>query len=138
MLLRKLWDVLSIPILALVDADPYGIEIMCIYKFGSKSLSHEASYLTCPYIKWIGILPRDIDQLNIGEDSLIPFTNSDMKKAKDLMQRSYIISNPELSEQLNVLVELGKKAEIECLDYFSRSFITDIYLPRKIRTGDWI
>lgn len=26
---------LNIPILALVDANPYGIEIMCVYRFGS-------------------------------------------------------------------------------------------------------
>ncbi|KAG8567349.1 hypothetical protein GDO81_013586, partial [Engystomops pustulosus] len=32
---RKLWDVFQIPIFILVDADPYGIEIMCIYKYGS-------------------------------------------------------------------------------------------------------
>ncbi|XP_049832715.1 meiotic recombination protein SPO11-like [Schistocerca gregaria] len=33
--LRRLWDSLRLPVLALVDADPYGIEIMCVYRFGS-------------------------------------------------------------------------------------------------------
>ncbi|XP_038658854.1 meiotic recombination protein SPO11 isoform X3 [Scyliorhinus canicula] len=35
LMLRKLWDVLHIPVFALMDADPHGIEIMCIYKYGS-------------------------------------------------------------------------------------------------------
>ncbi|RWS23644.1 meiotic recombination protein SPO11-like protein, partial [Leptotrombidium deliense] len=30
-----LWHFLELPILALVDADPFGIEILCIYKYGS-------------------------------------------------------------------------------------------------------
>ncbi|XP_077314620.1 meiotic recombination protein SPO11 isoform X2 [Lithobates pipiens] len=32
---RKLWDTFQIPIFTLVDGDPHGIEIMCIYKYGS-------------------------------------------------------------------------------------------------------
>ncbi|XP_056404942.1 meiotic recombination protein SPO11 isoform X2 [Hyla sarda] len=32
---RKMWDTFQIPIFTLVDADPHGIEIMCIYKYGS-------------------------------------------------------------------------------------------------------
>ncbi|XP_078508115.1 meiotic recombination protein SPO11 isoform X12 [Lissotriton helveticus] len=35
LLIRKLWDTFHIPIFTLVDADPHGIEIMCIYKYGS-------------------------------------------------------------------------------------------------------
>ena len=38
MMIHKLWSTLTIPVLALVDADPYGVEILCIYKFGSKVL----------------------------------------------------------------------------------------------------
>lgn len=33
--LRKLTDHLNLPVYALVDADPYGIEIMCVYRYGS-------------------------------------------------------------------------------------------------------
>ncbi|RXN05540.1 meiotic recombination SPO11 [Labeo rohita] len=35
LMVRKLWDTLHVPVFALVDADPHGIEIMCIYKYGS-------------------------------------------------------------------------------------------------------
>ncbi|KAL4236140.1 endodeoxyribonuclease [Mactra antiquata] len=59
-LLRTLWNMFAIPILVLVDADPHGIEIMAVYKFGSKSLSYDTDYLAVPSIKWLGILPSDI------------------------------------------------------------------------------
>jgi meiotic recombination protein SPO11 len=32
---KQLSRKLNIPILALVDANPFGIEIMCVYRFGS-------------------------------------------------------------------------------------------------------
>lgn len=35
MLINKLNKNLKLPILALVDADPFGIAIMCVYRFGS-------------------------------------------------------------------------------------------------------
>ncbi|XP_040132477.1 meiotic recombination protein SPO11 isoform X5 [Ictidomys tridecemlineatus] len=36
LLVKKLWDSFHIPVFTLVDADPHGIEIMCIYKYGSR------------------------------------------------------------------------------------------------------
>lgn len=40
----------NIPILALVDANPYGIEIMCVYRFGS-SVRNIFKYLLVNYNK---------------------------------------------------------------------------------------
>lgn len=34
--LRRLWDELQLPALALVDADPHGISILAVYRFGSQ------------------------------------------------------------------------------------------------------
>jgi len=138
MLVRKLWQELHIPILALVDADPHGIEIMCVYRFGSKALSHEASYLTCPVIRWLGVLPKDVNEVNIKEDQLIKLSDNDRKKANDMIKRTYISSNPAILDQMKLMLEKGFKAEIECFDSISRSFLTDIYLPHKIKNGDWI
>lgn len=138
MLLRKLWDALHIPVLALVDADPHGIEIMCIYKYGSKSLSHEASNLTCPAMKWLGVQPKDIDLVKIADTFLIPLSDADKKKANDLLKRNYILQQPHIVTQIELLLSRGLKAEIEYLDSISHSFMTDIYLPHKIRNGDWL
>lgn len=35
LMLRRIWEELQLPIFALMDADPHGIEIMCVYRFGS-------------------------------------------------------------------------------------------------------
>lgn len=35
LLLKKISDWTHVPIYGLMDADPHGIEIFCVYKFGS-------------------------------------------------------------------------------------------------------
>ncbi|XP_051913115.1 meiotic recombination protein SPO11 isoform X2 [Hippocampus zosterae] len=62
LMVRKLWDVLHVPIFTLVDADPHGIEIMCIYKYGSVAMSFEAQSLTIPNVMWLGLLPSDLER----------------------------------------------------------------------------
>ncbi|XP_059834708.1 meiotic recombination protein SPO11 isoform X2 [Hypanus sabinus] len=94
LMVRKLWDTLQIPIFALVDADPHGIEIMCIYKYGSMSMSFDAHNLTVPIISWLGLLPSDIQRLNIPKEVLIPLTENDMNKLTKLQKRPYIGCQP--------------------------------------------
>ncbi|GBO34222.1 Meiotic recombination protein SPO11, partial [Araneus ventricosus] len=61
-MLRKLWDLLKIPILGLMDADPYGIEILSIYKYGSMAMSFDVEKLAMPELRWLGLLPSDIQR----------------------------------------------------------------------------
>ncbi|XP_027893487.1 meiotic recombination protein SPO11 isoform X2 [Xiphophorus couchianus] len=104
LMVRKLWDTLHIPIFALVDADPHGIEIMCIYKYGSVSMSFEAHSLTVPSVMWLGLLPSDLQRLRVPEDSLIPLTKTDENKLNSLLKRPYLTSQPDWCKE-GVLVD---------------------------------
>ena len=53
-LLKKIATDLQKPMYILVDADPHGIEIMCVYKFGSLQMIHSAEQLAISNIEWIG------------------------------------------------------------------------------------
>lgn len=44
---RKLWDDLKLPPLALVDADPHGVSIMAVYRFGSQVLDDSRKSWSC-------------------------------------------------------------------------------------------
>ncbi|ROV92493.1 hypothetical protein VSDG_06714 [Cytospora chrysosperma] len=48
-----------IPILCVVDCDPYGVDIMRTYKYGSRSLGHEEN-ATVPGLQWLGVKMEDI------------------------------------------------------------------------------
>ncbi|KAL9979927.1 hypothetical protein ACROYT_G008447 [Oculina patagonica] len=138
MMVRRLWCTLQIPILALMDADPHGIEILSVYKFGSKALSFDAHSLTVPVIKWLGVLPSDINRLSISHDKLIPLTDRDKCKARELLERAYIKSQGAWEQEIRTMLSLGHKAEIQALSSISFVFLTDTYLPVKIKRGRWI
>lgn len=55
-----IWQFLRIPIFCLVDGDPHGIEIMCVYRFGSLSTAYDNQNLACPPMRWLGMFPSDL------------------------------------------------------------------------------
>ncbi|XP_010211128.1 PREDICTED: meiotic recombination protein SPO11 [Tinamus guttatus] len=138
LLVRKLWDTFQIPIFTLMDADPHGIEIMCIYKYGSVSMSFEAHHLTVPSIKWLGLLPSDLQRLNICKDALIPFTQQDQKKLASIQKRPYVARQPVLRRELEIMAASKMKAEIQVLTSLSSDYLSRVYLPNKLQFGGWI
>uniref|UniRef100_A0A8C3JIU0 DNA topoisomerase (ATP-hydrolyzing) n=1 Tax=Calidris pygmaea TaxID=425635 RepID=A0A8C3JIU0_9CHAR len=138
LLVRKLWDTFQLPIFTLMDADPHGVEIMCIYKYGSVSMSFEAHHLTVPSIKWLGLLPSDLERLNIRKDALIPFTKRDQSKLASIQKRPYIACQPTWKKELEIMAASKLKAEIQVLTSLSSDYLSRVYLPNKLQFGGWL
>ncbi|XP_026520640.1 meiotic recombination protein SPO11 [Notechis scutatus] len=138
LLVRKLWDTCHVPIFALMDADPHGIEIMSIYKYGSVSMSFEAHRLTVPAVRWLGLLPSDVYRLNVPMSALIPLTKEDQSKLTALQARPYIAHESAWKKELDIMETSKMKAEIQALTSFSTDYLSRIYLPNKLQFGGWI
>ncbi|XP_073928524.1 meiotic recombination protein SPO11 isoform X3 [Castor canadensis] len=138
LLVKRLWDAFHIPVFTLVDADPHGIEIMCIYKYGSMSMSFEAHNLTVPAIRWLGLLPSDIKRLNIPKDSLIPLTKHDQMKLHSILKRPYVNCQPFWRKEMEMMADSKLKAEIQALTFLSSDYLSRVYLPNKLKFGGWI
>eukprot|EP00501_MAST-03F_sp_TOSAG23-6_P000127 GSMAST32.ASY1.ANO1.129.1 assembled CDS len=123
--LRKIHDELHLPILGLFDADPYGLKILSVYGAGSRSMSYDSASLATPGIKWLG-------------QCRLPMTDADIKAGKDMLEDPLISSNPAWHKELKLMVKSKMKAEIQALSAFGFQYLTEEYLPRKIREGDWI
>lgn len=54
--------IFSVPILALVDADPFGLDILSVYKYGSRAMQHENDKLAARRIKWLGLWASELEQ----------------------------------------------------------------------------
>uniref|UniRef100_A0A8C9SCS8 DNA topoisomerase (ATP-hydrolyzing) n=1 Tax=Scleropages formosus TaxID=113540 RepID=A0A8C9SCS8_SCLFO len=140
LMVRKLWDTLHIPVFVLVDADPHGTALpslhLMILKTGS--MSFEAQNLTVPSVKWLGLLPTDIERLRVPKDALIPFTKKDESKLSSLLKRPYAATQPAWRREMELMQKWKQKAEIQCLTSFAPDFLTRVYLPNKLRYGGWI
>ncbi|XP_036989523.2 meiotic recombination protein SPO11 isoform X1 [Artibeus jamaicensis] len=138
LLVRKLWDTFHIPTVTLVDADPHGIEIMCIYKYGSMSMSFEAHNLTVPAVRWLGLLPSDIKRLNIPRDNLVPLTKRDQMKLDSILKRPYVTCQPCWRKEMETMAGSKVKAAIQALTLLSPDYLSRVYLPNKLQFGGWV
>lgn len=77
----------SIPLLALVDADPHGLQILSTYVHGSASMQHDQDNLAVPSIEWIGIKASEWDAMGVGRDDLLLLNSQERKFAMGLLKR---------------------------------------------------
>ena len=138
MFLSRITAELQIPVLALVDSDPYGLKILSVYMSGSKNMSYDSASLTTPDIKWLGLRPSDLNRYDLPDQCRLKMTDNDIKTGKELLQESFITANPKWVKELQRMVKTKEKAEIQALSSFGFQYITEVYLPRKLREGDWI
>ncbi|KAL6498570.1 DNA topoisomerase 6 subunit A [Orobanche hederae] len=73
--LRKMKVELKLPVLALVDSNPFGVYILSVY---DRSMSD---------IKWLGVRPSDPINYKIPDYCRLPMMEKDIKYMKDLLKR---------------------------------------------------
>ncbi|KAH8270863.1 hypothetical protein KR018_007632 [Drosophila ironensis] len=113
-----------LPAYILVDADPFGIEIMLVYRHGSQQMSFSSGGLATPSLRWMGLHPSEIAALGRGAVAL---GTGDNKKINDLLARSDL--EPGVRQELRMLQQFQLKAEIESVI----DFLSDDYIPNKIK-----
>jgi meiotic recombination protein SPO11 len=136
--LKMLVKELEIPAFALVDSDPYGHYIYSVFLRGSKRLSYESPFIATPELKLLGVLSRDLDEYNIPKSVRIPMMPADIKRVKDMLKEPFVQRNKPWVEDLELMLKIKEKAEIQAFASHSFEYLTDEYIPRKLETGDWI
>jgi len=76
----------------LVDADPYGIEIMSTYVLGSSALSHDSSNLAVALERttWLGVKLTHWDNDGVAREDLLLLDAKDRKKAISMCKRDWL------------------------------------------------
>ncbi|TFH08099.1 MAG: hypothetical protein E4H14_07095, partial [Candidatus Thorarchaeota archaeon] len=136
--LKMLVKELEIPAFALVDSDPYGHYIYSVFLRGSKRLSYESPFIATPELKLLGVLSRDLDEYNVPKAVRIPMQPTDIKRVKDMLKEPFVQQNKAWVKDLQLMLQIKEKAEIQAFASHSFQYLTDEYLPRKLETGDWI
>ena len=106
MFLSRITSELKIPVLGLVDSDPYGLKILSVYMSGSKNMSYDSASLTTPDIKWLGLRPSDLDKYDLPDQCRLDMTEGDIKTGKELLKEDFIMKNPQWMKELELMVSL--------------------------------
>ncbi|XP_017093556.2 meiotic recombination protein W68 [Drosophila bipectinata] len=123
-ILHRLTEENHLPAYILVDADPFGIEIMLVYRHGSQAMSFSSQGYTTPALRWMGLHPSEIPALGRGAVAL---GTGDNKKINDLLARTSLEAG--VRQELRMLQEVQLKAEIESVI----GFLSEDYIPNKIK-----
>jgi DNA topoisomerase-6 subunit A len=136
-LLQRLNRDYKLPIYVLTDMDPWGIYIYSVLKFGSISLSHLSEKLALPSAKYLGITVDDIKNYKL-EKHLIKFKDKDSSRLSQIAKYEWFKDNKEWQRQFKMMKEMNAKAEIQALSSRGISFISEKYLPEKIKKKDFL
>ncbi|CAE7079835.1 unnamed protein product [Rhizoctonia solani] len=101
----------NIPILGLVDSDSHGMDILSVYKFGSKTMAHEQ--VAAERVEWIGVKRGDLEQIGIPASEMLATTAADVRKAQSMLRSETLPT--EWAGELEQMLESGTKAEIEII-----------------------
>ena len=136
-LLQRLHLEHKLPVYVLTDLDPWGFYIYSVLKFGSISLAHISERLAIPGAKFLGLTADDIENYDLKKH-LIKFEEVDIKRLEQITNYDWFKNSKDWQRQFKMMKELKAKAELAALSSKSISFISEKYLPEKIKKQDFL
>ena len=136
-LVQRMATELKLPVYVLVDNDPWGFYIYSVVKQGSINLAYESMRMAVPDARFVGISSFDPERYGLPEEVAIRMDDGDHRRIKQMLEYPWF-QNKKWRRELEAMAKNNKKYEIEALSRRGISFITEEYLPRKLREGDWL
>jgi DNA topoisomerase-6 subunit A len=137
-LLQRLNQELKLPIYCLLDCDPWGHYIYSVIKQGSISLAFESSRLAIPEARFIGIRARDYEECDLPEAVKITLTETDIKRAREIAAYPWFAENKAWQKEIEHLLRNGFKMEVESLITKDISYVTEEYVPSRLKEKAWL
>lgn len=132
-LLWRLHHELKLPVYVLVDNDPWGYYIYSVIKQGSINLAFESQRMAIPDAKFIGMSSFDAEEFGLPDAVTIRITDQDARRAKEIKSYPWFAGKKAWQREIDHMLRLGVKLELEALSAKDFSFITETYLPAKLR-----
>jgi DNA topoisomerase-6 subunit A len=136
-LLQRLSTEHKLPIYVLTDNDPWGLYIYSVLKFGSISLAHMSDEMAIPNVKFLGVTCDDVAKYKL-ERHYIKLTEQDIARLKQMAEYDWFKTHKDWQKQFKMMKTAGAKVEIQSLSARGITFISDVYLPEKIKNGEFI
>ena len=136
-LVQRLHQELKLPVYVLVDNDPWGFYIYSVMKQGSINLAYESMRMAVPDARFVGLSSFDKDKYKLPSNVAIKMDDGDVSRAKQMLAYPWFEAK-QWQREIQEMVRSGVKFELEALSRRGISFITEEYLPRKLKEKDWL
>ncbi len=132
-LLYRMHNELRLPVYVLLDNDPWGYYIYSVIKQGSINLAFESSRMAVPDAVFIGVSAFDYERYDLSDDVKLALDANDVKRCKQILNYPWFEGKRPWEREIKKLVRNGFKMEVEALCNKSLSFVTDEYVPAKLK-----
>jgi DNA topoisomerase-6 subunit A len=136
-LVQRLHSELKLPVYVLVDNDPWGFYIYSVMKQGSINLAYESMRMAVPDARFIGLSSFDKMTFKLPSNVAIKMDDGDVSRAKQMLAYPWFQAK-QWQDEIQEMVKSGQKFELEALSRRGISFITEEYLPKKLKDRDWL
>jgi len=132
-LLHRMHNELKLPVYALLDCDPWGYYIYSVIKQGSINLAYESRRMAVPEAVFIGVSAFDYERYELSDDVKLGLDSADVKRCKQILAYPWFEGKRPWEKEIKKLVRNGFKMEVEALCNKSLSFVTEEYVPAKLK-----
>lgn len=137
-LLQRFATEAKLPIICLLDCDPWGHYIYSVIKQGSISLAFESQRLAIPQAKFLGIRAKDYDECELSDDVQIELNDNDKKRANEIAAYPWFKDHKGWQKEIARMQSNGFKMEVESLITKDISYVTEEYVPQRLKKKDWL
>ncbi len=132
MMVKALNEEWKKPVVVFADADPWGLGIALRYKIGSESLSYDSYRLVTPDAKILGMLFSDIYEYNIPEVARLAASEEDLNRANDMKKKPWF-QDKKWQKELDIFLKNKEKCELDAFFKHGFKYLSETYLPQKLR-----
>jgi DNA topoisomerase-6 subunit A len=136
-LLQRLATELKLPVYVLVDNDPWGLYIYSVLKQGSINLAYESMRLAVPNVRFLGMSSTDHKKFTLPSAVEIKLSKEDIARAEQMRAYEWF-KDKKWQREIQELLKNGFKMELDGLLTKTISFISEEYIPKKLRDKDWL
>jgi DNA topoisomerase-6 subunit A len=136
-LLYRMHHELKLPVYVLVDNDPWGFYIYSVVKQGSINLAYESLRMAVPAARFIGLSSVDRDAFELPDNVTIKLDETDQRRAKQMLDYPWF-NKRTWQREIRTMLRNGVKLELEALSSKGISFISEEYLPKKLKDKKWL
>jgi DNA topoisomerase-6 subunit A len=135
-LVYRMHNELKLPVYVLTDNDPWGYYIYSVVKQGSINLAFESQRMAIPDARFLGM--SAFDREAFGITNTIGLEQKDISRAKEIMKYPWFAKKKPWQKEISQMLKSGVKMELEAFSSKDFSFITEEYLPAKMKKKQWL
>jgi len=137
-LLHRMHHELKLPIYCVLDNDPWGYYIYSVLKQGSINLAFESQRMAIPEAKYLGLRSIDFDRCQLSDSVKIALNENDKKRAKQIAKYPWFEKKRAWQSEIGRMLKNDFKLEVESLISKDISYVTEAYVPERLKAKDWL